>query len=59
MGQIEPAAPRQQELAGGRSGLVEHDHALARFGENLGRHQPGRAGADDYGRRVRIQSVNP
>ena len=47
VGQIEPAAPGHQELAaGGRHRVIDGD-AGAALRQHLGRHQPGRTGADD------------
>ncbi len=47
VGQVQAAAPGEQELAPDRGHGVEHRHRLARLGEDFGRHQPGRAAADD------------
>ena len=45
--EVQPAAPRQQELAPERGHPVVHGDARAAAGEHLRRHQPGRTAADD------------
>ena len=47
MGDVEAAAPGEQELAADRGHAVEHRHRPPRRRESLGRHQPGRAAAND------------
>jgi hypothetical protein len=44
--QVEPAAPRHQELAAGRRHAVVDRHLRAALRQGLRRHQAGRAGAD-------------
>ena len=47
VGEIEAAAPGQQELAPDRWPSVIHRDARAMVRQHLGRHQPGRARADN------------
>ena len=47
VGQIEPAAPGEQELAPDRRHGVVHRHRRARRGQLLCRHQARRSAADD------------
>lgn len=47
MGDVEAAAPGHQELAADARHGVEHDDAGAGLRCGVGRHQPGRPGADD------------
>ncbi len=47
MGDVQPAAPGQQELAPHRGHGVEDLHRHTAAGQGLGRHQAGRAAADD------------
>ena len=47
MREIEPAAPRHQQFAARRRHRVIDGDVSAALRQHLGRHQPGRAGADD------------
>ena len=47
--EVQPALACEQELAPRRGHGVEHVHGHAGLGQHLGRHEAGRAGADDGG----------